>query len=422
MAMERDVAQSDEELIRQWAGQKSADAFAVLVGRYAGLVHSVATRALNGDRMTADDVTQAVFIILSNKAGQISAKPSLAAWLHRVTCYAAANARRVNARRRNYEQAAAAERSENVMESRANSELNESLDAAINRLSNSDRQLIVERYFLGQDESATAAALGLSRSALQKRLSRAIGRLRDLLGGSAAAAALPTLLAAQTSSPMSATIVERLAQTALGGPMNDAVGPIVRMTGRKLAMDKALTVGKLALLPVAGLGLTIAVILATTAPADPPATIPATAITAPATAPVQDNAAEAEIVTTQADADALAKQMIGRWRVKAGWKGGRPMPAAEIERMRFNITADRFEVSGPDTKSEGASYVLMPGGRYVTLDIRDDDRPGRSLPGIIAVKDGRLRLAFDDRRFQLPGGFMPEVVSPKAMELERIEP
>jgi uncharacterized protein (TIGR03067 family) len=166
------------------------------------------------------------------------------------------------------------------------------------------------------------------------------------------------------------------------------------------------------------MGLTMAVMLATNSPADPPATQPALATTAPATAP----AVETRPMTTQADADALAKQIVGRWRMKGGWKAGRPMPEAETGGTTITITPDRFEVAGPGTKPEGASYVLMPGGPYITLDIRDDNRPTRSLPGIIALQNGRLRLAFDDKQFQTPEGFMPDVVSPKAMELERIEP
>jgi DNA-directed RNA polymerase specialized sigma24 family protein len=51
------------------------------------------------DPAWADDVTQAVFLLLIQRSPRISCDQALAVWLHRTTRYACANARRMQARR-----------------------------------------------------------------------------------------------------------------------------------------------------------------------------------------------------------------------------------------------------------------------------------------------------------------------------------
>ena len=60
-------------------------------------------------------------------------------------------------------------------------ERDEALLAALAQLSEADRQILTCRYLLDLSEAETADTLGLRRGTVKSRLSRALGRLRDVL-------------------------------------------------------------------------------------------------------------------------------------------------------------------------------------------------------------------------------------------------
>src|SRR5690348_702785 len=95
----------DSELLRQYARQHSEEAFATLVSRHIDLVYSAALRHV-GNHHQAEEITQAVFVILARKAAALSPATVLAGWLFRTTRLTAANYLRGEIRRSHREQEA----------------------------------------------------------------------------------------------------------------------------------------------------------------------------------------------------------------------------------------------------------------------------------------------------------------------------
>jgi hypothetical protein len=85
------MATDDMQLLRDYVTHHSEQAFATLVSRHAGLVYSAALRRVENPQL-AEEITQAVFIILVRKAAQLSPHTVLSGWLYRAACYPAGNA------------------------------------------------------------------------------------------------------------------------------------------------------------------------------------------------------------------------------------------------------------------------------------------------------------------------------------------
>ena len=66
---------ADRELLRQYVHRDSNEAFAALLARHVNMVYSVALRK-TGNPQAAEEITQAVFIILARKARALSEKIS----------------------------------------------------------------------------------------------------------------------------------------------------------------------------------------------------------------------------------------------------------------------------------------------------------------------------------------------------------
>src|SRR5260221_10857152 len=101
-----EIAMNDAELLRQFGQDRSDAAFGALMQRHAGLVYSAALRQ-TGDAHLAEDVTQAVFIVLSRKAAALSPNVILSAWLLTTTRLTVVNLRRQQAQPRRGGQAGA---------------------------------------------------------------------------------------------------------------------------------------------------------------------------------------------------------------------------------------------------------------------------------------------------------------------------
>lgn len=151
------------------------------------------------DEHLAHDVSQGVFIALAQNAGQLAERPVLAGWLHRTAQNIAAQTIRTAVRRRQREQEVATMK-DFLSESDAGSEpawaeVAEHLDAALGELNEVDRDAILLRYFQKKSAADMALVLGISDEAAQKRVSRAVERLREFLGARGVTAGAGTLAA-----------------------------------------------------------------------------------------------------------------------------------------------------------------------------------------------------------------------------------
>ena len=169
----------DMELVREYAAHQSEPAFETLVARYVNLVYSAGLRQV-GNPHLAEEVTQAVFIILARKAGSLGPKTILPSWLHRAAGFVAADALKIQRRRARREQEA-------YMQSALNEPLSGTddawpqiaplLDTAIAGLNEKDRHVIVLRFFENRSLSEVGRALGANEDAARMRVNRALEKL-----------------------------------------------------------------------------------------------------------------------------------------------------------------------------------------------------------------------------------------------------
>jgi RNA polymerase sigma factor (sigma-70 family) len=172
------MTSDDMALVQAYATEQSEAAFATIVARHVGLVHSAALRQLRDEHL-AQDVTQAVFLLLARKVGSLTPDTVLSGWLYRTTLFACADVRRRELRRQQREQEALMEASIETSDTQTVwTQLAPVLEDAMARLRDRDRDALVLRFFDNKSMKEIAATLGLEERAAQKRVRRALEKLR----------------------------------------------------------------------------------------------------------------------------------------------------------------------------------------------------------------------------------------------------
>lgn len=190
---------SDLELLAEYQRSRSDEAFRGLIDRYLGLVYSSCWRQLR-DRHWAEDATQAVFVLLSQKAGSIRGA-HLAGWLLTTARFTCLRIKKTELRRHRRETAVAM-READVAAEAEDAELLDLLDDGLTRLRVSDREAIALRFGRGQGMREVGEALGISEEAARKRVDRGVEKLRGYFarrGIVTASEALPVILGRQMS-------------------------------------------------------------------------------------------------------------------------------------------------------------------------------------------------------------------------------
>ena len=206
---------NDQDLLRQFSRDHSQDAFTALVQRHVNLVYSTALRHVRS-RELAEEVAQSVFSDLARNAARLKAKTVLSAWLYQVTRGQAVDVVRRESRRQARERFAAEMTAVNATSSDW-TRIELLLDDAMESLNETDRAAVLLRYFENKPLREVGALLGASDDAAQKRVSRAVERLREFFskrGVTASASGLVVLLSANAIQAAPAGLVAAISTTA----------------------------------------------------------------------------------------------------------------------------------------------------------------------------------------------------------------
>jgi RNA polymerase sigma factor (sigma-70 family) len=193
---------ADAQLLRDYAQCGAEAAFREIVERHADFVYSAALRQTESPDQ-ARDITQTVFTDLARKAATVSQKltpeSSLAGWLYRSTRFAVLKGLRADRRRLAYERQAMEHLATFTEPAPDWEDVRPLLDEAMTGLSDEDRDALLLRFFKNHDFRSVGCALGISDDAAQKRVSRALEKLREQLsrrGIQTSAAALSVVITA----------------------------------------------------------------------------------------------------------------------------------------------------------------------------------------------------------------------------------
>jgi RNA polymerase sigma factor (sigma-70 family) len=203
--------------MRDYVDAKSQDAFTQLVRRHLDLVYSAALRQVRSPQL-AEEISQCVFADLARAADKLKPDTILTAWLYHVTRRTAIDVIRRESRRQARERLAVEMA---AMNTAANwTHIEPLLDDAMEALDETDRTAILLRYFENKSLREVGQSLGTSDDAAQKRVSRAVERLREFFskrGVAIGGSGLVLLISANAIQASPAGLAAAITASAFGG-------------------------------------------------------------------------------------------------------------------------------------------------------------------------------------------------------------
>ncbi len=313
---------TDRQLIDRYLTDASGDSLGEIVRRHIDMVHAAA-RQHSGNAALADDITQAVFLLLMRRAKSLPQEAVLAGWLYKTTWHVASEMRRQQQRRQNREREAqpmTSQATTSAAECAAISEEDRAaVHAAIARLPVEDQSAIVMHYLEGKSSAEVAAAMKTSDAAVRTRLTRARERLRTFLrraGVTLSAAAIAALLETSKAQAAPAALLAQVQALALGAAPAASVQSLVLGVLHMTLRAKQLATAAIVIVIALGIGLS-AIALHNREQTLPWAeSAPATSVvaaSAPATIPTSSAIAMKIIAiefTGNADAEPLRQRLV----------------------------------------------------------------------------------------------------------------
>jgi RNA polymerase sigma factor (sigma-70 family) len=352
----------DWELLDQYAQKGVQDAFAQIVKRYVDLVYMTCFRDLR-DHHLAEDATQAVFLVLAQKAGALRREVVLAGWLFHTARLVVRNIKKQEARRKARERSAA-----EMLQKASPTELSWGglsplLSEGLENLGHKDRDAVLLHYFQHKSLAEVGRATGVSEDAARMRVSRAVQKLRSFFsrkGQTLAVGAVATLLMAssvQAAPPTCAASVVAVvcgtaAHTALAGSSAAALANAATKALFLSKLKMAAAVAAVTLLVPAASLATYRVITTRQEPSGPlPAAnnMPSEGVAlgpAPAVAHPAGQPAPARPSTGSSKSASRPKSLPSP-------QAQNPKPDTLKDRLRFKVEGGRLTADGPAAPADG---------------------------------------------------------------------
>jgi zinc protease len=220
---------SDAQLLKRFLAHRDESAFEAILHRHGPMVLGVCRRILDDPHDIAD-AFQTTFLILVKKARSIRERDVLGTWLYgvarRVAVRAQVNARRRSTRERNGSEGLDVELQRSRTDRLEAIELQNLLDAELERLPTRYRQPVILCDLEGQTHEQAAAEIGCPVGTVKSRLARGREQLRSRLvrrGVAPSAALLVSTIAADAAHAVPVEWINQTLQAAVKIAAGNAV-------------------------------------------------------------------------------------------------------------------------------------------------------------------------------------------------------